>query len=378
MAKSYYDILGVSKTASQDEIKSAYKKLARKYHPDLHPDDKTAADKFKEVSEAYNTLGDETKRKDYDNPMSQFARGGGGGAGGFGGGGFDFGGFSGGGRSGGFGSFDFDNIFSMFGGGGGRSGSNYDDIAPIYTEISLSFEEAAYGATKEIEITRAESCSDCYGHGSKNGTAHEKCAACGGSGSVRQVQETLFGRVASTRVCHKCSGTGKIIKESCPKCSAKGVKKVAAKIRLTFPQGLEDNQQVSVRGEGNASKNGRKGDLLIRVRVQKHKHFIRDGNNLLMDMPITFIQAALGDKIEIFNLKNDKFILNIPEGTQHGAILTIKNAGIAKALRKGDILVKILVEIPKNISKEQKTALKKLDTDIKISQYDKVNRYRNS
>ncbi|MCL2555528.1 MAG: DnaJ domain-containing protein [Firmicutes bacterium] len=366
MAKSYYEVLGVEKSASQDEIKSAYRKLARKYHPDLHPNDKSAAEKFKEVSEAYDTLGDEAKRKDYDNPMSGFGRGGGSaGAGGFGG--FDFGG------QGGFGGFDINNIFSMFGGGRGHA---EDEIAPIYAEVTLSFEEAAYGATKEVEITRAESCQDCKGNGSKNGTAHEKCSTCGGSGTIRQVQETLFGRVASNRACHKCNGFGKIIKESCPKCSGKGVKKITSKIRLTFPQGLEDNQQVSVRGEGNAGKNGRKGDLLIRVRVLKHKHFVRDGYNLIMNMPITFIQAAVGDKIEVYNLKEDKFILNIPEGTQHGTVLAIKNAGISKGLRKGDILIKILVEVPKNLSKEQKTALKKLDTSLKISQYDKVSKFR--
>jgi len=374
MAKSYYDILGVQKTASQDEIKSAHRKLARKYHPDLHPNDKAAAEKFKEVSEAYATLGDEAKRKDYDNPMSQFGRGGGAGAGGFGG--FDFGGF-GGGRGGGFSDFDINNIFSMFGAGGGtRGGSPYDDIQPIYTETTLTFEEAAYGATKEVEITRFESCTDCNGNGSKNGTAHEKCAGCGGAGSVRQVQETLFGRVASTRACYKCSGSGKTIKEVCPKCSGKGVNKITKKIRLTFPQGLEDNQQVSVRGEGNTAKNGIKGDLIIRVRVLRHKHFVRDGLNLIMNMPITFIQAAIGDKTEVLNLKNDRFALNIPEGTQHGTTLAIKNAGIAKGLRKGDILVNILIEIPKNISKSQKDTLKKLDTDIKLSQYDRVNRFR--
>jgi len=370
MAKSYYEILGVSKSASQDEIKSAYRKLARKYHPDLHPNDKAASEKFKEVSEAYDTLGDEAKRKDYDNPMSGFGRGGGGGAGAGGFGGFDFGG-----GGGGFGGFDLNNIFSMFGGGGGGGHHGEDGISPVYAEVVLSFEEAAYGATKEVEVSRAEHCNDCSGHGSKNGTAHEKCSACGGSGVVRQVQETLFGRVASNRACHKCNGTGKIIKESCPKCSGKGTKKITSKIRLTFPQGLEDNQQVSVRGEGNAGKHGKKGDLLIRVRVLKHKHFIKDGLNLHMTMPITFIQAALGDRLDVYNLKKDRFVLNIPEGTQHGTILAIKNAGVTKGLRKGDILVKILVDIPKNISKEQKTALKNLDKSLKISQYDRVSKF---
>ena len=373
--KSYYEVLGVPKTANQDEIKAAYRKLARQYHPDLHPNDPSAAEKFKAVSEAYDTLGDEKKRKDYDNPMM-------GGFGGTGAGGFSSGGFGGFGGFGGGGGGIFDDIFSIFSGGRGTggmggAGGQYAEVgANLSADVTLSFEEAAYGATKEINLSRIEACEPCQGTGAKNGTAHAKCETCGGTGAVRQVQETMFGRVASTRACHKCSGSGKIVKESCASCSGKGLKKVSASIRLSFPAGLENGQQVSVRGEGNAVKNGRRGDLLIHVKVLPHKHFIRDGLDLHMSYPITFIQAALGDKVEIVNLKGVKHTLSIPDGTQSGTVLTIRNAGVDKGVRKGDILVKVIVEIPKSISKEQKGLLQELDRNIKIGQYDKVKQFR--
>ncbi|KAI4453687.1 dnaj 1 mitochondrial-related [Holotrichia oblita] len=368
MAKSFYDILGVPKDASSEEIKKSYRKLARENHPDLHPGDKAAAERFKEISEAYDTLGDEKKRADYDNPASQAFNGFGGG-GGFGGSGFS-GGFSGfGGGGGGF----FDDIINMFGGGGSGAQESGGDVI---TDITLTFEEAAFGATKEVPVTRRQSCGECSGTGAKDGKDYTKCATCGGSGVIQQVQDTLFGRMANQRSCPKCSGTGRIIKEKCTTCGGQGIIKVSTKIRLSFPAGLEDGQQVSVRGEGNSLKSGRKGDLFIHIKVLPHKYFKRDGLNLHVDYPITFIQAALGDKLLIDNLKGERVSVTIPEGTQHGTVFSIKGGGIELKHKKGDIKLKIVVEVPKNLSKEQKALLKSLDGTIKPNQYEKLKNFK--
>lgn len=350
--KSYYDILGVPKTASQDEIKSAFRKLARQYHPDLHPDDATAAEKFKEINEAYETLGDEKKRAAYDNPQPDM-------------GGFDFRGFTGGQ---GFGGGMFDDIFGNIFGGASRGGGD------ISTSITLTFEEAAFGTTKEVSLNRVEECADCRGTGAKNGTEYTKCTNCGGTGVIQQVQQTLFGQMANSRPCPRCGGRGKIIKEPCAKCGGKGTIKKASKIRLNFPPGLENDQTVSVRGEGNVV-GGRKGNLNIHIKVTPHKYFRRDGQNLYMEYPITFTQALLGDRVNIKNLKGSDVALNIPEGTQSGAVLTIRGGGLEYGRRKGDILVKVVVEMPKGLTREQRNLVRELQESIKLNQYDKVKNF---
>ncbi len=357
MDKNYYDILGVSKTATQDEIKSAYKKLAFKYHPDHNPGDNAAADKFKEVNEAYQVLGDPDKRAQYDNPAQSF--------GGFGGGG-DFGGFSG---FGGFGGGIFDNIFNFFGGGGGNARPQGRDVG---IHVTLSFEEAAFGAQKEVNINRTEPCSACNGTGAKNGTEFTKCTTCNGNGKIRQVQNTPIGQVASERVCPKCGGTGKIIKETCPKCYGKAFLRVNKKLNITFPSLMENGQTVTVRGEGDKVKGGVNGDLVIAITVTPHKLFTRKGSDLYMTYPITMIQALLGDKVKVPALKGDPLAVTVPEGTQSDTTVKVRGGGVDTGKRKGDMYVKLVVDIPKNLTREQKSKAKELAELFKENQYESV------
>lgn len=354
MDKNYYDILGVSKTASQDEIKSAYKKLAFKYHPDHNPGDESAADKFKEINEAYQVLGDADKRAQYDNPAQGF--------GGFNGGGF--GGFSGFGG----GESIFDNIFSFFGGGGGGRARGRD----IGVRTTLTFEEAAFGTQKEISINRTEPCSACNGTGAKNGTEYTKCTSCNGNGKVRYVQNTPYGQMASERICPKCGGTGKIIKVTCPKCLGKAYLRVNTKLKLTFPPLMENGQTVTVRGEGDKIRGGEAGDLQIAITVTPHKLFTRRNADLYMEYPITFMQALLGDKVKVPAIKGEPVSVTVPEGTQSATTIKVRGAGVDTGRRKGDMYVKIIVDIPKNLTREQKNKAKELADMFKDSQYESV------
>lgn len=359
--KNYYDILGVSKTATQDEIKSAYKKLAFKYHPDRNSGDESAAEKFKEINEAYQTLGDENKRAQYDNPAPNF---GGGGFGGFGGGGFGgFGGFGGG-------ESIFDNIFSFFGGGGG--GSMRAQGRDVSIRVTLSFEEAAFGTQKEVTVNRSEPCSECKGTGAKNGTEYTECSNCKGSGKVRYVQNTPYGQVASERACPKCGGVGKIIKETCPKCGGKAYYRVNTKLKLTFPPLMENGHVVSVRGEGDKVRGGTPGDLNISITVTPHKLFTRKNADLYMTYPITVMQAMLGDKVKIPALKGDPVTLSIDEGTQSMSTVRIRGAGVDLGKRKGDMYVKLVVDVPKNLTREQKEKAKELMGLFKENQFESV------
>lgn len=344
MASNYYEILGVDKNASADEIKSAYRKLAKKYHPDLNPNNAEAANKFKEINEAYEVLSDSTKKANYDqygsaDPKNTFGGAGSsqGGFSGFGGG--DFGGFGG-----------FEDIFNMFSGfGGEKRGSSSVQGNTLTTQINLTFEEAAFGLKKSINIVRTQECSHCKGTGAKSGTAYSTCPDCAGSGQVRYTQDTLFGRVVNVGPCKKCNGTGKIIKEKCEYCSGKGVIRGNSSITVDIPAGIDDGQVMTLHGYGDAGlRGGPSGDLQILVRVQAHKMLERDGFDIHLDLPLPFTTAILGGKVIIPSLEG-KLELNIPANTQTGTILKLRGKGIKNLNRagKGDMFVKVNVELPK-------------------------------
>ncbi len=355
--RDYYEVLGINKGASADEIKKAYRALAKKYHPDMNPGDKDAEVKFKEVNEAYAVLSDEEKKRIYD----QYGHAGLDGSAGFGGAGA-------GGFSGGFSNFDFGDIgdiFSSFFGGGASSGSSSRRNGPIRGEdiayrITLSFEEAAFGCKKDISYNRIERCSDCGGSGAEKGTSAETCPQCHGTGQIRVTQKTVLGMMQTTRPCDACRGTGKIIKTPCKNCNGKGYVKVTKKLSISIPAGIDDGERVGVTGQGNEGRNGGSaGDLVIVVNVRPHSIFKRDGYNLYCEVPITYAEAALGAELSIPTLEGDvKY--TIPEGTQTGTRFTIRGSGIQipRSQRKGDLIFTVNVEVPKNLNENQKDLLR--------------------
>ena len=353
--RDYYEVLGVGKGASEDEIKKAFRKLAKQYHPDVNQGDKESEAKFKEVNEAYEVLSDKDKKARYD----QFGHAGvdpngfgGGGAGGFGGG-----------FSGGFGGFDdiFD-IFNNLGGFGtsGRTKTGPRKGADLKYEVEIDFKEAAFGVEKEISISRNETCEECKGSGAKKGSAVETCKKCGGSGEVRYTQNTVFGRVVNVRPCEDCHGEGKIIKEPCPKCVGRGTVRKNKKITIEIPAGVDNGSVMPLRGEGEpGEKGGPNGDLYIYFRVKPHSIFKRDGINIFCEIPISYIQAALGAEILVPTLE-EKEKFEIPEGTQTGTTFKLKGQGIPSLRSKvrGDLYFTVKVEVPKKLSDKQKEALK--------------------
>ena len=348
--RDYYEVLGVSKTATEDEIKKAYRKLAKQYHPDLHPGDAKAEAAFKEVNEAYDVLSTPEKRQKYDQyGHAAFDPSAGGGAG--------FGGF------GGFGSadFDFGDIFSSFFGGSSRSSrSNAIDGDDIMARVNISFDEAAFGCKREVSFARIEACPECSASGAEKGTKPETCSHCKGTGRVTVQQQSMFGYVQTQRACPECRGTGKIIKNPCKNCNGKGYIKVKKKLDVTIPAGIDTAQRIILRGQGSAGRNGGvNGDLIIEVRVAPHDIFTRDGNNLYCEVPISFAEATLGAEIDIPVLggKTEKY--SIPEGTQSGTSFTLRGKGIAdvNTKRRGDLYITVNVETPKNLSAEQKRLL---------------------
>ncbi len=374
-SKDYYETLGVSKTASQDEIKSAYRKLAKLYHPDLHPNDAQCAQKFKEINEAYEVLGDANKRSNYDqfgsasgNPNDFF---GGNGAGGFSG---HFG-------SGGFSGFeDIFDIFSSFGGSSRRGESSMPQIQgeDIVVNINLSFKEAVFGCEKIIKTTKLQKCKSCGGSGAKGGTEYQTCSDCHGTGKVRYTQNTLFGQMVSEGPCKTCNATGKIIKTKCPDCSGKGNTKVQEEIKIKIPAGIDNNQVITMRGKGNAStRQGPNGDLVINVSVDKHPVLEREGFNLLLDLPIPFTTAYLGGKVKI-PLADGFYDLTIPALTQPNTVFKLKNKGV-KYLQKdiyGDLIVTVRVEMPSQLGKYEKELVEKLDENISLGAYKKFKTYQ--
>ena len=349
--RDYYEVLGVSKTASADEIKKAYRSLAKKYHPDMNPGDKEAEAKFKEVNEAYDVLSDEGKRQKYDQ-FGHAAFDPSAGAEGFGG----FGGF-------GDGGFDFGDIFSSFFGGGGSSRSSRNaaiDGEDIVTRLTISFDEAVFGCKKEISYPRVEACDECSGTGAEKGSKPETCATCHGTGRVTVQQQTMFGRMQSQRTCTACRGTGKIVKNPCKNCNGKGYVRVTKKTELTIPAGIDNGQRIIRRGQGSAGRNGgAAGDLIIEVTVKAHKFFERERNNVYCEIPISFATAALGGEIVVPGLGGKDETFQIPEGTQTGTTFTLKGKGIAdvNTKRKGDLIFMVVVETPKDLTTEQKKLL---------------------
>ena len=358
--RDYYEVLGVSKTATEDELKKAFRKLAKQYHPDANPNNKEEAEKkFKEINEAYETLSDPQKRKMYD----QFGPDGPQGFGGGGTGGYYSTGFEG------FSDFgDIGDIFSSFFGGGfgGRSRKNNNGPvqgADVKSTIDITFEESFLGVEKEIVVTRNETCTTCGGNGAKPGTVIDKCTVCNGTGQVRQIQNTILGQMQTTRTCGTCGGTGKVIKQPCDVCKGRGKIRKQAKIKIKIPAGIDDGQTIVLRGEGEAgSRGGAKGDLYILIRVKKHSIFTRNGNDVYCTVPITFTQATLGANLEIPMVDGSKETFQIPEGTQTATKFTIRGKGFknVNSTNQGNFVFQVQVQVPKHLTKEQRDILNEL------------------
>lgn len=360
--RDYYDILGVDKKASEDDIKRAYRQAAKKTHPDLNPDDPNAAERFKEVNEAYEVLSDKEKRARYD----QFGHAGvdpNAGAGGFGGAGFDFG--------------DISDIFgSFFGGGFSGSGAGFGGTrsnvnAPrrgsdVRQTVILSFEDAAKGCTKEVEYRRIEQCSDCRGTGAKPGTTPKTCPTCQGSGTVRTQQRTVFGVIQTQHPCEACGGTGKLIEHKCPKCSGNGRVRVPRKYNVTFPAGVNEGHTVSVRGEGSTGMNGGpNGDLYIDINVRPHPFFDRKDDDIYCQVPLTFAQAALGADIDVMTLDGVQKV-KVSAGTQPGDKHVIKNKGVQhlNGRGRGNQVIEFSVTVPKNLNERQRQLIRDMDAAL--------------
>ena len=363
--RDYYEVLGIQKGASEDEIKKAYKKLARKYHPDMNPGDKEAEEKFKEVNEANEVLSDPEKKARYD----QFGFAGvdpnyGAGArGGAYGGGFDFG--------------DLGDIFGSFF-GGGFGGQRRNPNAPqrgesIRASVSISFTEAAFGCEKSVTIERSEQCPTCKGSGCAPGTTPEICPDCHGSGTVQTRRQTPMGVFASNGPCRKCGGTGRLIHQPCSDCRGSGAVRKRRTIKVNIPAGIDHGQTISLRGQGGAGKNGGPaGDLLITIMVQPHEIFRRDGVDVFCEAPITFTQAALGAELEIPTI-DGKVKYSIPEGTQTGTVFRLKGKGVPvlNGRGRGDQYVTVVIETPRSLNKEQKEALRRFSETLGENNYEK-------
>lgn len=359
MAKrDYYEVLGVDKGADAQVLKKAYRKLAMKYHPDRNPDDKEAEAKFKEVNEAYEVLSDDTKRANYDQFGHEGVNGGfGGGQGGFGG----FGGFSGG--AGGFEDIFGDIFGDMFGGGfgGGRPRRRGPERgSDIKQTVTITFEEAAFGVKKSVKINRTEECEECHGTGAKPGTSKKTCPTCNGEGEIRTAQRTPFGNIMSSKTCPTCNGEGEVFESPCQKCHGTGKIRKTKTIEVDIPAGIDDGQIIKLSGQGDlGSKGGPRGDLYIVVSVKPHQFFTRDGYDVYFELPITFVQAALGDEIEVPTL-DGKVMYTVPAGTQTGTVFRLRDKGIPKMRgnSRGDQYVKVVVEVPKKLNDKQKDILK--------------------
>ncbi len=358
--KDLYEALGLQKGASDEEIKKAYRKLAKKYHPDLNPGDKTAEEKMKEVNAAYEILSDPEKKARYDQ---------------FGHAGVDPSYGGGGGQYSGFEDFDLGSIFdSFFGGGMGggqtrRSGPRKGES--IRASVTLTFEEAAFGCQKQITVNRVETCPDCGGSGAKAGTSAETCPDCHGTGQIKTTQRTILGMMSTSSPCSRCRGTGKIIKDPCPSCRGAGSLRKQRMITVQIPAGIDHGQTISVRGEGNAGQNGGPaGDIFVTVNVTPHEIFKRRGQDVMVELPVTFVQAALGAELEAPSI-DGKISYNMPEGTQPDTVFRIRGKGIPNlnGRGRGDQFIKVKIEIPRNLTRAQKDILRQFEETAGDAQF---------
>lgn len=351
--RDYYEVLGISKSANDSEIKKAYRNLAKKYHPDVNQNNPEAEKNFKEISEAYEILSDNQKKSQYDQfghtGMNQ-----------------DNSGFSSG-FSTGFDDIDLGDIFSNFFGGNSssqRRSSNYNSRGEdIKKNLILTFEESAFGCNKEILIEKFDKCSDCNGSGSQNNNATQTCPDCNGYGKIQTNQRTPLGIFQSTTICNRCHGKGKIIKSPCKKCNGSGRNYIKKKLNINIPAGIDNDQSISLKEQGSVGLNGgQSGDLYIHIRVKPHSVFIRDGFNITCEIPITFTQAALGYELTIPTL-DGKIKYNIPESTQNGTVFRIRSKGIQflNSKNKGDLYIKVNIEVPRNLNLTQKKLLEEFD-----------------
>ena len=366
--RDYYEVLGLQKGATDAEIKKAYRKLAKQYHPDLNPDDPTAAEKFKEINEANQVLSDPEKRAKYD----QF---------GFSGVDPSYGG--GNAWAGGFDGVDLGDIFADIFGGGFGGGFSSRSANPnrarrgedIVVSLDISFMEACRGVSHDITVNRAEECPDCKGTGAAEGTSPKTCPECKGKGVVTFQPRSMFGMMQSQRPCTKCGGSGKIIENPCTKCKGKGTVNMKKTVSVKVPAGIDDGLILNVRGQGNAGTNGGgRGDMKVRISVRRDPVFTREENNIRIDFPITYAQAALGAEIEVPTI-DGPVTYSVPAGTQPGTVFRLRGKGVQKLQRsegdRGDQFVHINVEVPKNLSKKQKDALEAFEATLDEKNYEK-------
>lgn len=365
--RDYYEVLGINRDASESEIKSAFRKMAMKYHPDKNPDDKEAEEKFKEVNEAYSVLSDPEKKEKYDRY-------------GFAGVDPSAGGF--GGFEGGFGGFE--DIFNMFGGFGGFGGGGYSRSAnaprkgrDIEKHMNITFDEAVFGCQKTIRLSKDVLCDTCGGSGAKPGTSKKKCPVCGGTGQVRTVRNTMFGQMQQVVGCSNCGGTGEVNESPCPDCSGTGRVRKTLNINVDIPAGVDDDSVITLRGQGQPGVNGGPaGDLYIVLSVSKHDMFVRKGDDLWLQLPITFTQAALGDEVTIPGLK-DKLSCKVPAGTQPGTVLRLKGKGVPNVHTHlpGDLFVEVNLEVPTKLTQQQRDLIRQLGEHTNTEGYSKRKKF---
>ena len=358
--RDYYEVLGVSRTANDDELKKAYRKLAKQHHPDLNPGNKEAEAKFKEANEAYAVLSDAEKRKVYD----QFGHAGldGQGFGGAGGAGFDI---------------DLEDLFgSFFGGfgGGSRKRGGPQRGANLKYRMNLDFMEAAFGVERQITVNKEDHCDTCHGTGSRDGSAPDKCSTCQGTGQVSQRQQTMFGTVMTSRPCPACGGKGTVVKDPCPACNGRGRRQKSKSLHVRIPAGVNDGEMLTMRGEGEpGTMGGQYGDLYIEIHIRSHPVFQRDGNNTFCEVPITFTQASLGADLDIPTI-DGPYSYHIKEGTQPGETFTIRSKGIPylnRANMRGDHIFRVIIEVPKHLNESQKELLRQFDQTCSDKNYQK-------
>ena len=369
--RDYYDVLGVNRQATSDEIKSAYRKLAKKFHPDLNPDDATAEKNFKEANEAYEILSDKEKRQKYDQfghagVDPNFGAGGHGGAGGF---------------AGGFGGVDMSDIFETFFGDGfggfGGSTRTANPNAPrrgqdIHTRVSITFMEAAHGCQKTVTVNKQDQCDECGGNGSAKGTSPQVCPTCHGKGTVVQQMRTMLGVMQSARPCPTCGGKGKIIKTPCKKCNGAGRVAASKILEVNIPAGIDDDQSLAIRGQGDAGLNGGPaGDVIVEINVKPDALFARDKYDVYVNVPITYSQAVLGASVVVPTV-DGKVEYNVPDGTQSGTKFRLKGKGIQylNGKGRGDQYITVLVEVPKKLNREQRKALEAFEHALGDTNYE--------